>query len=226
MTEPLLNARQLSKSYQLGPETIQVIEQLDLTIHQGERIAVCGSSGSGKTTLLNLLGALDRFDSGQLTILGEEVNSMNEDQRAQLRNQKLGFVYQFHHLLAEFNALENVAIPLLINRVKKKQAYQQATQLLEQVGLSQRLKHFPSQLSGGERQRAAIARALVTNPCCVLMDEPTGNLDQQNGDAIFQLINHLNQQLGTAFLIVTHDNQRAQQLDYRLELKQGKLFNI
>lgn len=226
MTEPLLNARQLSKSYQLGPETIQVIEQLDLTIHQGERIAVCGSSGSGKTTLLNLLGALDRFDSGQLTILGEEVNSMNEDQRAQLRNQKLGFVYQFHHLLAEFNALENVAIPLLINRVKKKQAYQQATQLLEQVGLSQRLKHFPSQLSGGERQRAAIARALVTKPCCVLMDEPTGNLDQQNGDAIFQLINDLNQQLGTAFLIVTHDNQRAQQLDYRLELKQGKLFNI
>ena len=222
-SQPLIQASKLSKHYQVGPETITVLDDLDLIINKGDRIAIRGSSGSGKTTLLNLLGAIDKFDSGSLTILDSDVGPMNEDQRAKLRNQQLGFVYQFHHLLPEFNALENVAMPLLIGGMNKKQAYVQAEKLLEQVGIEKRAKHFPAQLSGGERQRAAIARSLITNPCCVLMDEPTGNLDQDNGKAILQLINQLNQQLGIAFLIVTHDINLSQQMDYCLELQNGKL---
>ncbi len=222
--KPLITATDLCKNYQVGPETIQVIDQLNLKVMPGERIAIQGRSGSGKSTLLNLLGALDNYDSGQLYIHNQLIHTLNENQRAKLRNQQLGFVYQFHHLLPEFNAIENVAMPLLIGKTPKKQAYRQATELLEQVGLKDRTQHKPSQLSGGERQRAAIARALVANPQCVLMDEPTGNLDYDNGIAILELINNLNQQFNISFVVVTHNETLAQQLDNSYRLIKGQLI--
>ena len=221
----VIHCQQLSKSYQIGPEQLRIITDLNLRIDSSELVAILGSSGSGKSTLLNLLGGLDSADSGSVSIMGTDISQLSENERAQLRNQKIGFVYQFHHLLREFSALENIAMPLLIAGQKQSTAYQQAQKLLEQVGLSQRSDHKPAQLSGGERQRVAIARALVANPNCVLMDEPTGNLDQANTQEILLLINQLSNTFGTAFVVVTHDQQIANTMHRCLYLKDGQLQN-
>lgn len=220
---PLILCDQVCKSYRTGTETLQVLSQINLSVTAGELIAITGSSGSGKSTLLNLLGALDNPDSGTLELLSQPLHLASENERARLRNQNLGFVYQFHHLLKEFNASENVAMPLLIGGLKRSEANLRAEEMLSQVGLSQRLRHRPSELSGGEKQRVAIARALVGNPVCVLMDEPTGNLDQANSDSVLQLIHQLNERLETAFIIATHDEQLASSISRRLLLTGGRL---
>ncbi|MEZ5435573.1 MAG: ATP-binding cassette domain-containing protein [Pseudomonadales bacterium] len=219
----VLECRQLVKSYRQGEQDLLVLNHIDLQVLRGERLAIVGSSGSGKSTLLNLLGGLDEAQSGEVLIAGKSWQSMQEKERAAWRNQQLGFVYQFHHLLAEFTALENASIPLMIAGKKKSEAKEQAVAMLESVGLGARLSHKPAQLSGGERQRVAIARALVNKPACVLMDEPTGNLDADNALHSQNLLNALNREYGLAFVLVTHDRSLAAQQDRCLVLDHGQL---
>lgn len=219
----VLRAEGLNKSYDEGAGAIQVLRNVDIAVRAGEMVALVGASGSGKSTLLHVLGLLDDADSGQVWLNGEEVGHLSENKRSQLRNQHLGFVYQFHHLLAEFSALDNVAMPLIVRRMPRPQAREHAAQLLEQVGLADRMRHFPGQLSGGERQRVALARALVARPACVLADEPTGNLDRETAHSVFELLTRLNQESGTAFLIVTHDPALAQRASRQLYMNRGHL---
>ena len=222
--EILLEARALRRSFRQGSSELTVLQDVNLQIMAGERVAVVGASGCGKSTLLQLLGGLDTPSAGQVLIDGQDVATLTESQRGALRNRALGFVYQFHHLLPEFSALENVAMPLLVRRAPAGEAQAAATAMLSQVGLAERLGHRPSELSGGERQRAAVARALVTRPRIVLADEPTGNLDGVNADAVFQLLLDLNREAGTALVVVTHDMTRAARMDRILRLERGRLI--
>ncbi|MBA6328008.1 lipoprotein-releasing ABC transporter ATP-binding protein LolD [Colwellia sp. MB02u-6] len=223
-TLPLgLECRQLSKFYQQGPVTTAVLSKLDLAIEAGELVAIVGRSGCGKSTFLHLAGALDTPSAGEVFINGVNIHQLSEKQRAKFRNQHIGFIYQFHHLMMEFTAEENVAMPLLIRGDKPKAAMTQAKAMLEQVGLTHRSHHRPSELSGGERQRVAIARALVTKPSLVLADEPTGNLDFDTAEQIFQLLQELNRTVNTSFVIVTHDLTLAKKMDRQLLLDHGHL---
>lgn len=220
---PVIQARGLAKQYRQGNNALVIFEQLDFSVYRGQRIAIVGASGSGKSTLLSLLGGLDRPTSGQLLIGGQDVSTISDNALSSLRNRYLGFVYQFHHLLPEFTALENVMMPRLIAGESKRDAQKAAASLLSKVGLSDRLTHKPSELSGGERQRVAIARALVNNPQCVLMDEPTGNLDEKASSAVESLIKEISQRSDTAFVVVTHDMQVASTMDSIYQLAHGKL---
>ncbi len=222
--QAVIVCEQVSKIYEEGGVTLAVLQGINLRVSPGERVAIVGSSGSGKSTLLNILGGLDRPTSGVVTVMGTPLASLNENQCARLRNEALGFVYQFHHLLGEFSALENVAMPLLLRPgVRREEIEQRARDLLCRVGLEKRLQHKPAQLSGGERQRVAIARALVTHPRTVLMDEPTGNLDRHTADDVQALMLELNEQLDTAFVVVTHDQMLASRMDRILHLDEGVL---
>jgi lipoprotein-releasing system ATP-binding protein len=221
----VINAKKLYKSYNDGTSKIEVLRGIDLTISQGERLAIIGPSGSGKSTLLHLLGGLDKPTTGEVWIRDTNWQNINEKKRCQLRNQGLGFIYQFHHLLPEFSALENICIPLLLAKLSVKEAEFEASKILDNVGLAERKTHKPAQLSGGERQRVAIARALVHQPYCVLADEPTGNLDQATATKVFDLMLELNRKLNTALVIVTHDQQLAKQMDTVLVLEEGVLVN-
>jgi len=220
---PVISCRHLRKVYTQGPQKVEVLTDINLDVQPGECVAIVGSSGSGKTTLLNMLGGLDTPSGGEIRVAGQELASLGERQRGQLRNRYLGFVYQFHHLLGEFSALENVAMPLLIGGSSVAAATARASELLEHVGLGHRLSHKPAELSGGERQRVAIARALVGSPACVLMDEPTGNLDRRTAEGIHELMKTLNQQFATSFVVVTHDEQFAASLDRVWLLRNGTL---
>lgn len=218
----ILTGNNITKTYQDGKTTTNVLNHLDISINSGERIAIVGTSGSGKSTLLHILGGLDVPTSGEVWLHGQRINDLNETQRGELRNQHLGFIYQFHHLLAEFTAIENVAMPLLMRKaVPIAVARQQSIELLEKVGLGHRLTHRPGELSGGERQRVAIARALVTKPSLILADEPTGNLDYANAQAVFEILSELQKDFNTALLMVTHDRQLAQLADKQLVLQNG-----
>ena len=219
----VLECRQLGKIFGDGDVALCILEGVDFTINSGERIAIMGASGSGKSTLLHLLGGLDEPSSGEISMAGKLLTSLSPVQLGRLRNKTLGFVYQFHHLLPEFTALENVAMPLLVRGIRPAQAKQQAAALLDRVGLSSRLSHNPGEMSGGERQRAAIARALVTRPACVLADEPTGNLDRQNAEQAFELMLELNRELDTSVLVATHDPMIAERMDRVIHLEDGKL---
>ena len=223
MSELILKCQHLSKVFQQGGHELSVLNNLDFSLYQGESVAIIGASGSGKTTLLNLLGGLDKPSSGNVYIQGQDVQLLSHKAQDALRNRTLGFVYQFHHLLGEFTAQENVAMPLIIAKRPFLESMQQAAAILEQVGLRERLTHKPSQLSGGERQRVAIARALVHNPVCILMDEPTGNLDRNTAKSIQKLMLELKQTFISSFVIVTHDQELANQQDRRLILQDGKL---
>ena len=223
MTTPVLQCLNITKHYQQGPDTIEVLKGVNLSLTAGERLGIIGASGSGKSTLLNMLGGLDQPSAGEVQLGGAPFSSLDDNRRARMRNQQLGFVYQFHHLLGEFNALENVALPQMIGGQSRRQAQDRARALLNDVGLGHRLGHKPAELSGGERQRVAIARALVNNPDCVLMDEPTGNLDRHNAEAIQTLLQTLSAQLGIGFIVVTHDEQVAATMDAVWHLDDGQL---
>lgn len=221
--QPVLACEHLRKVYSQGPQEVEVLNDVNLSVARGEQIAIVGSSGSGKTTLLNLLGGLDLPTSGVVTVAGRNLAEVNETERGLLRNKYLGFVYQFHHLLGEFTALENVCMPLLIGGASRVEASARGLSMLERVGLKERVDHKPAELSGGERQRVAIARALVTEPRCVLLDEPTGNLDRSTALEVQALMQELNKQLNTSFIVVTHDEQLAGSMQRKLLLNNGQL---
>ncbi len=223
MSELLLQVKQVCKTYQDAQVETQVLNNVDLAVYKGEQLAIIGSSGSGKSTLLHIIGTLDVPTSGEVLLAGQDLYQLSAKQQARLRNQDLGFIYQFHHLLPEFSALENVAMPGFIAGANRAQTLERAEQLLDRVGLSHRLNHTPAELSGGERQRVAIARALINQPKLVLADEPTGNLDAKSGDAIYELITELAQSLGTAFVVVTHDPKLAARMDRQLTMSDGRL---
>ena len=222
-TRLVLEARNVHKSFKQGPVTLEVLAGINMSVAAGERIAIVGASGSGKTTLLQILGGLDRPTTGQVLVDGKDIHQQSEQERGALRNRALGFVYQFHHLLPEFSALENVAMPLLVRRMPILEARTRARGLLERVGLGQRLDHRPDQLSGGERQRAAVARALVTEPKIVLADEPTGNLDGTNAESVFALMLELNRELRTCLIVVTHDMRLARRMERIFAIEKGVL---
>lgn len=224
MTNPIIQAKNLQKTY-VGLD-VAVLNGISLEVKAGEQIAIVGTSGSGKSTLLHLLGGLDAATAGDVSVMGNTLADLNETKRGELRNQSLGFVYQFHHLLPEFTALENVAMPLLIRRMDKTVALTLAQQMLEKVGLGHRMEHMPSELSGGERQRAAVARALVTQPKCILADEPTGNLDRHTAHAVFDLLLEMNQSQNVALIVVTHDLELAAKLKRQYKLIDGKLLAV
>ena len=224
LSSAVLECRELSMVYSNGPEQIQVLDKLNFQAYRGERVAIVGSSGSGKTTLLHLLGGLDQASSGQVIIDGNDLSTMNDAQLGRLRNRSLGFVYQLHHLLAEFTALENVLMPMLIRGEKRKKILPKAAALLERVGLTERIHHKPAELSGGERQRVAIARALVTEPACVLLDEPTGNLDPNTAESVNELMLEIGREQNTCFITVTHDMVLAKRMDRVFRLQQGQLI--
>ncbi|NHC61007.1 lipoprotein-releasing ABC transporter ATP-binding protein LolD [Paenalcaligenes suwonensis] len=220
---PVIEARDLGVRYSEAGRDIRILHDVSLQVQAGEMVAIVGASGSGKSTLLHILGLLDKPTTGKVWVQGQETDSMGEKQRSRLRNQSLGFVYQFHHLLPEFHALDNAAMPLIVRGLKRDEARAQAQKLLERVGLGERLDHFPGQLSGGERQRVALARSLVSNPACVLADEPTGNLDRHTADEMFALLQEVNRELGTAFVIVTHDVALASLAHRQLHMVDGNL---
>lgn len=222
MTNPIIQAKNLQKTYK-GLD-VAVLNGISLEVEAGEQIAIVGTSGSGKSTLLHLLGGLDTPTAGDVSVMGNALANLNETKRGELRNQALGFVYQFHHLLPEFTALENVAMPLLIRRTNKNVALTLAEKMLEKVGLGHRMEHMPGELSGGERQRAAVARALVTQPKCILADEPTGNLDRQTAHTVFDLLLEMNQSQNVGLIVVTHDLELAAKLKRQYKLIDGKLL--
>ena len=222
-TNAVLECRAVVRRFREGDSMLEVLSGVDLVVRPAERLAIIGSSGSGKTTLLQIMGGLDEPSEGDVLVNGQTMANIDEAARGALRNQYIGFVYQFHHLLAEFSAIENVAMPLMIRRIRKDDALSQAAALLDRVGLGERLDHKPGELSGGERQRAAVARALITRPKLVLADEPTGNLDAGNGEHVLRLMLELNEELQTSLVIVTHDHSIAKQMDRILVLENGRL---
>lgn len=223
MTEIVLQANKLTRRYVDGERRVEVLREVSLQVFRGEMVAIIGASGSGKSTLLHCLGLLDMPDEGAVLVQGQDTSGLSEVQRSRLRNRSLGFVYQFHHLLAEFSALDNVAMPLIVRRVARELARAEAQKWIQMVGLGERVTHFPGQLSGGERQRIALARALVGSPACVLADEPTGNLDRHTAHQMFELLKRVNRESGTALVVVTHDRELASLADRQLLMQDGQL---